>query len=98
MLRHRSYWVWAGEFLHPHEYAKRFPNVARAFAIVRKFAPDGTPAPEFTGFYGRIEAAARAGDASAMLDVLGERPGELARRFDHLLRVAGDDQPMQQAM
>src|SRR5690606_15730954 len=24
MLRHRSYWVWVGEFLHPGEYAKRF--------------------------------------------------------------------------
>jgi hypothetical protein len=98
MLRNRSFWVWAGEFLHPHEYAKRFPKVARAFAIVRKFAPDGTPAPEFTGFYGRLEAAAAAGDASAMLGVLEARPGELARRFDHLLRVAGDDQPRQAAV
>ena len=60
MLRHRSYWVWAGEFLHPHEYAKRFPKVARAFQIVRRFAPDGTAAPAFAGFNSRLEEIGRA--------------------------------------
>ena len=92
MLRHRSYWVWAGEFLHPHEYAKRFPKVARAFAVVRKFAPDGTPAPAFAGFNSRLEAAARDRDAATMLRLLQDRPGELGRRFDRLLRVAGKDE------
>ncbi len=51
MLRHRSYWVWVGEFLHPHEYADRFPNTARAFRIVRKRGPDGSTAPQFRSFY-----------------------------------------------
>jgi hypothetical protein len=92
MLRHRSYWVWVGEFLHPHEHARRFPNVARAFAIVRKYAPDGTPAPRFAGFYSRLETTARARDADGMLRTLSDRPGELGRRLDHTLRVAGDDQ------
>ena len=91
MLRHRSLWVWIGEFLHPHEYRKRFPNVAGAFAIVRKKTPDGTPAPAFQSFSGRVEAAANSGDARRMAEILLERPGELARRFDHALRVAGND-------
>jgi hypothetical protein len=91
MLRHRSYWVWVGEFLHPHEYAARFPNVARAFAIVRGKAPDGTEAPPFQTFYGKLEAAVTAKDTTAMLALLGDRPGELARRLDHVLRIAGDD-------
>lgn len=91
MLRHRSYWQWLGQFLHPHEFAERFPNVARAFAVVRKKAPDGTPAPRFVGFHAAIEAAARAGDAAAMIERLRARPGELGRRFDHALRVAGAD-------
>lgn len=91
MLRHRSFWVWAGEFLHPHEHAKRFPRVARAFQVVRKFAPDGTRAPAFRGFKARIEAAAAAGDAPAMVRLLRDRPGELGRRLDHTLRVAGAD-------
>lgn len=91
MLRHRSYWVWAGEFLHPHEYARRFPKVARAFQVVRKRAPDGTRAPPFAGFKARLEAAAAAGDARAMVRLLRARPGELGRRLDHVLRVAGED-------
>lgn len=91
MLRHRSYWVWVGQFLHPGEYAARFPNVAGAFAVVRKKDPDGVRAPKFRGFNARVELAAARGDAGEMMDVLATRPGELARRLDHLIRVAGDD-------
>lgn len=92
MLRHRSHWVWVGEFLHPHEHRKRFPNVARAFAIIRKKAPDGTSAPAFKGYYSRFEQAADAKDVEAVTALLVERPGELGRRFDHALRLAGDDE------
>ncbi len=88
MLRHRSYWVWVGEFLHPHEYATRFPGVARAFAVVRKKGPDGAEAPRFSGYYSRLDAATRGGDVGAMVALLLERPGELGRRLDHALRVA----------
>lgn len=88
LLRHRSQWVWVGEFLHPHEYAKRFPKVARAFAVARKKAPDGTPAPSFRTFASRVEQAIAERDVPAALALLAERPGELARRLDHLLRTA----------
>ncbi|MFO0757538.1 MAG: MXAN_6230/SCO0854 family RING domain-containing protein [Byssovorax sp.] len=92
MLRHRSYWVWAGEFLHPHEHAKRFPTVAAAFAVIRRKAPDGTKAPVFRGFYSKMEAAVAAKDAVALSSVLAERPGELARRIDLSLRLAEGDE------
>lgn len=91
MLRHRSYWVWLGEFLHPHEYARRYPKVARAFALVRKKDPEGKPAPRFRTYHSRLEQAAAAGDGHKMVALLKQRPGELARRFDHLLRVCQDD-------
>ena len=91
MLRHRSYWVWLGEFLHPYEYRKSFPNVAHTFEIIRKKAPDGTPAPDFQGYYAKFEAAVGRRDAAAMTDILLERPGEFSRRFDHALRVAAGD-------
>lgn len=91
MLRHRSYWVWAGELLHPHEYAARYPNVAVAFAAVRKKDPSGKKAPRFRGFYSKVESAVAAKDAMALTALLAERPGELARRFDLALRIAGAD-------
>lgn len=91
MLRHRSYWVWLGEFLHPHEYRKRFPNVARAFQVVRKQGPHGEPAPAFQTYYSKVEAALSSGKVGNAADLLKQRPGEYARRVDHLLRLAGKD-------
>lgn len=95
MLRQRSLWVWVGEFLHPHEYAKRFPNVARGFQVVRRKAPDGTKAPLFQGFYSKLESAAKKRDARSMVALLQSRPGELARRFDYTMRLATGDQKAQ---
>jgi hypothetical protein len=91
MLRHRSYWVWVGQFLHPHEYASSSPKVARAFEVIRSKSPDGTPAPSFQTWNARLELAVRAKDHDAMLSVLGERPGEFARHLDHALRAADGD-------
>ncbi len=92
MLRHRSYWVWMGEFLHPHEYKNRYPQVAAAFTIIRKKSADGTPAPAFQTYYGKLEASLRLGDAVVMASLLAQRPGELARRLDLLLRTAGSNE------
>src|SRR5687768_7271436 len=83
MFRHHSYWVWLGEVLHPHEYEARFPNVARAFTIVRKRGPDGVRAPVFRGFYSKLELSLGSGDVPAALELLSQRPGELGRRLDH---------------
>ena len=91
MLRHRSYWVWVGEFLHPHEHAARFPNVTRAFQVVRQHAPGGAPAPRFQGWNSRVEQALNERDVAAAANLLIERPGEFARRLDHLLRLASAD-------
>lgn len=92
MLRHRSYWVWVGEFLHPHEHAARFPNVAAAFQVVRKKTSEGTPAPRFRGWHSRLEQHVLEKSVDKLLEVLNERPGEFARRFDFALRsVRGDD-------
>ena len=87
MLRHRSLWVWLGQFLHPHEHADRHPHVARAFLVARTKDPAGVEAPVFVGWAGRLEAAVIAHDVDTMLAALLERPGEFARRFDHALRV-----------
>ncbi|MCO5169510.1 MAG: hypothetical protein M9894_24485 [Planctomycetes bacterium] len=94
MLRHRAWWVWVGEFLHPSEHAARFPNVARAFALVRG-GPRAALLPPFHTWSGRLEAAVQAGDVDGALALLRQRPGELARRLDHALRLAGDDEAAQ---
>lgn len=91
MARHRSYWIWAGEFLHPHEYAERFPNVARSFAVLRAKAPDGTKAPAFHGWGSRVDRELRAHAVTELIATLIERPGELARRLDHVLRICETD-------
>ncbi len=91
MLRHRSYWVWVGQFLHPHEYAAKFPNAAAAFLVVRGNGPDGSPAPVFRGWNSRFEQTLHRKDVAEMLAVLAERPGEFARRFDHVLRMVGNE-------
>lgn len=91
MLRHRSYWVWVGEFLHPGEYKKRFPQVALAFEIVRRKSADGNVAPDFQTYYAKLEMAVIRRDSIGLTRLLSQRPGELARRFDHALRVAGSN-------
>lgn len=88
MLRHRSYWVWLGEFLHPYEYQNRFPNVAKAFSFVRKKSVDGRIAPRFFGFYSRMENAIRQNKGGELTDILSERPGEFGRRLDLALRLS----------
>jgi hypothetical protein len=88
--RHAAYWVWVGRFLHPGEYAERFPTAARAFEVVRKRRPDGTRVPRHRGFASRVEAALREG-GDGLTETLAERPGDMARRLDHALRVLAAD-------
>ena len=91
MFRHRSYWVWIGEFLHPAEHSAKFPKVASAFEMLRKKSPDGAVAPRFQGWYSRLQKTVNDGDVNALLKLLNERPGEFARRLDFAVRLAGDD-------
>ncbi|MCX5748203.1 MAG: TerD family protein, partial [Proteobacteria bacterium] len=74
------------ERLHPGEHATRFPRAAAAFARLRN---DQRPAT----FASTVEAALRAGDVAAALAILRTRPGELARRLDHLLRLDAAQRP-----
>lgn len=85
MRRWKSRWVRLGERLHPGEYAARFPGTAAAFDVLRNDRPVET-------FNGRVEAALSKADTAEVLDLLGERPGELARRLDHVARTATDPQ------
>lgn len=85
MLRWKPRWIRLGERLHPGEYAARFPQTAAAFDVLRNDRP-------FTTFNGQVEAGLSGKESVAVLDLLDARPGELARRLDHLARISPDPQ------
>lgn len=85
MLRWKERWVRLGEKLHPAEYAKRFPRTAEAFRIIR----NNVPIPTLNS---TVEKALADADVLSALRELMARPGDLARRLDHLLRLNVDSQ------
>lgn len=88
MRRHASRWVWVGEHLHPGEYAKRYPTAARAFTYLR----DGASAvPNLSlPWPSAVATALESKDYPRATALLAERPGELLRRLDVLLRTADE--------
>lgn len=80
MWRYRERWLRLGERLHPGELAKRYPKAADAFSRLRAGEAPAT-------FASGVEAALREKRIGVALEQLATRPGELARRLDHLLRT-----------
>ena len=80
MLRWKKRWIRLGERLHPGEYAKKYPRAAEAFQILR----NDVPVPTFNS---RLEQSLATKDISASVAQLSTRPGDYARRLDHLLRL-----------
>ena len=81
MLRWKGRWIRLGERLHPGEYRDRFPKAANSFDILRNNAP-------FPTFNSKVENAVRSRNIREAIDLLRNRPGDFARRLDHLLRVS----------
>lgn len=74
-----------GEVLHPGEYARHFPSAAAAFDGVRNGAR-----PQ--GFNHHVELQLEARAIGDLLALLPTRPGDFARRLDHVLRLAPQPQ------
>ena len=81
MICHKKRWLRLGEILHPATYKKRFPKTYESFFVLRKSIPYET-------FGGKVETALVAKDVETAVTTLLSRPGELARRLDHLLRIS----------
>ena len=79
MRRWSERWKRLGEVIHPGEYAERFPATFAGFDVIRNDRP-------FHSFSSVVEGYLRDGEIDAAERELEERPGELARRLDHLLR------------
>ncbi len=89
MQRWKKRWVRLGEKLHPGEYRRQYPRSAEAFDVLRSDLPLST-------FNSRIEKALADRDGAEAAALLTPRPGDFARRLDHLLRV--DPEHQQQSM
>lgn len=85
MLRWKQRWIRLGERLHPGDYTSRFPQTAAAFDVLRNNRP-------FNTFNRQIESELNDKNAVAVLGLLKTRPGDLARRLDHLSRISSDPQ------
>lgn len=81
MLRWKGRWIRLGERLHPGDYSKRFPKAFAAFDVLRNDL-------QFETFNGLVEKHLLSGEETGAVSLLSSRPGELARRLDHLLRTA----------
>lgn len=81
MLRWKGRWIRLGERLHPGEMKNRFPKAAQAFDVLRNKLPAET-------FNSRLESALEKKDISQIVSMLKSRPGEFARRLDHVLRLS----------
>ena len=82
MLRHPGKWLRLGERLHPGDYANAFNTVFKAFTNLRNKTGPQT-------FRSQVEEAVRSGSRIAtVVKLLSARPGEFARRLDHIMRKA----------
>jgi len=81
MLRWSERWKRLGEVLHPGDFSERFPKTFAAFSVLRNNTP-------FSSFNSTVETLLRDGQADEAGCQLQTRPGEFARRLDHLLRKA----------
>lgn len=90
MLRYPERWKRLGERLHPAAYVKRWPATAQAFTIIRN-------ALSFATFASKVECSLKQKDVVAALTLLQQRPGELARRLDQLLRLSDTPYMVMQA-
>lgn len=80
MLRYKQRWIRLGEILHPSEYKQQFARSKEAFDILRNNKP-------FTTYNSSVELAFQYQNVWTLIDLLTKRPGEFARRLDHLLRI-----------
>ncbi|MFC7440986.1 TerD family protein [Laceyella putida] len=85
MLRHKNRWIRLGEILHPGEYKNQFHKCREAFDVLRNNKA-------FKTFGSEVETALLHKNMSKAISLLKTRPGEFARRLDHLLRTVSDPQ------
>jgi stress response protein SCP2 len=79
MTRHKAKWLRLGERLHPGEYKDRYSVAAKMFYELRN--------RKIVTYMGKLEKALVSKDVTSAVRMLQKRPGEFARRLDHVLRL-----------
>jgi hypothetical protein len=79
MNKYRSRWVKLGEFLHPGDY-NFLRNTYDTFSALRSKHPIRT-------FNSKVEVGIINDKILSVIKLLKTRPGEFARRLDHLIRI-----------
>jgi hypothetical protein len=81
IARYKTRWVTLAHSLHVGEYSKIAP---KAFTILSNARTKGF---KFSSFDAKVEAAIAAGDPQVITNLLMTRPGNFARRLDHIMRM-----------
>jgi len=85
LIRWKGQWKRLAHQLHIGEFSKKYPDIVKAFNVIRNDESHLT-------FNGKIESDIKHGNLSSAVRNLKKRPGDFARRLDHLLRLSGDPQ------
>lgn len=75
--RHRNKWVKLFHALHVGDYSKKVYDIAQTFRDNKHVTTFGT----------KVEAAIKGKHVTKAVELLSTRPGDFARRIDHLLRL-----------
>jgi stress response protein SCP2 len=78
MLRWSERWKRLGERLHPGQYAKQYPAVAKAFKELQN--------KQIKSFDSKIVSYIAHDNWHGVVELLSTRPGDFSRRLDHMLR------------
>ncbi|MEC0127354.1 TerD family protein [Paenibacillus pabuli] len=79
LFRYKGRWLRLAERLHPGEYRQRYPKAVKAIEQLRSGERPFT-------FSGRVEHAFKQMDRSLILTTLAERPDEMVRQLDRMIR------------
>ena len=80
IARHAGKWIRLFHSLHVGEYGSE-----KLYQIAKKVRNN----EHITTFNGAVEEALECNDLATAIELLCQRPGDFARRLDHLLRIAG---------
>lgn len=83
MMRHKNKWLRVGEKLHPGQYGNNYTAASIAFGLIRKDKVE-----TFNSFIEKCLLNNNVNNRKELLKSLSSRPGDFARRLDHVLRTA----------